>query len=449
MKVKKYRIKNFPEHIIEEIIKNTPDSYINIEDVKSCQYILETEEQSFGPFQWNDKFSENKIIDKQENKTFEQIKNNYEQNYYANRSFYSLNKDNFERIKIISSSFILILKDEILTSFYFDLNKNLSIKKKNVFKKSRYLYLLNISFKLNQAILAEEKEKITDYKNKFLNEVFDFIDFSKIEKMDSKYLFFFISDNIFSLPWEILSFYFAKFEKLIFFVHLSNNIAERFLVDENKMRNINLESEFLYENSKKILNNNEKYASIGFYLDSFIDKYSMIIESKSKSFIDYSKVVLCKDVDFQLPDNIWNNIEINKFVLTKVEQIYSLFGLCNIMILLAHGYRKKDFSSILINKKFLNPYSLKDNFDLPETIVSLSCLNHFAASDNNLIYNFFINGTDLFFGSNYIIPMSHVEKILKIFINKDNKSFFEKILEIYKDNSIDSLFRLTINSTKL
>ena len=106
MKVKKYRIKNFPEHIIEEIIKNTPDSYINIEDVKSCQYILETEEQSFGPFQWNDKFSENKIIDKQENKTFEQIKNNYEQNYYANRSFYSLNKDNFERIKIISSSFI-------------------------------------------------------------------------------------------------------------------------------------------------------------------------------------------------------------------------------------------------------------------------------------------------------------------------------------------------------
>lgn len=366
MKYTEIELDFYPKTIIEAINHHFKDSYINIEKIKSTNFILKIKDNRYGFFRWNDDFSIDKTM-KNEN-IFELI-------------IYSIE-----------------LENNILISTLKDTKNNILDIKETKFSKSKYLYLLNSSYNFNKQLLSLKTLTENEYKNFFLENISQLINLEKVLSYNAKAIIFSLSSNIYQLPWQIMNYPISKKGTLPLF-----NVSSKDIISE-----------------------------------------SMICLDKNY-IIRPEKLFFLKENNFELNIEFWNNIKVNKAVFTSPNQLLQFFKISTILVLLAHGFRKKDFSSIKISGKFFNPFSICECDKISEVIFLLCCMMNYSDSDNNLICQLIKKGVKLILSTPYIMPIEYIETICEIISNNLFLNLHELMIQILsKSFEISSLIRVLI-----
>ena len=161
-------------------------------------------------------------------------------------------------------------------------------------------------------------------------------------------------------------------------------------------------------------------------------------------------ILFARDKNFEIDEKLWAN-KLNKILFSNQDQFLQVFQAMDIVAILSHGFRKKDFSSIKINNIFFNPYYLNELKKTPHIIFLLSCMMNYSNSDNNLINLLFKISTKLIFSTPFIIPLEYIESIFKILTidegnNQDIKiSLFDLFIKILQTSFFSSsLFKILI-----
>lgn len=313
--------------------------------------------------------------------------------------------DDFSPDKIIRNDNIfefliysIELENNLLTSTLKDNKNNILDIKENKLSKSKYLYLLNSSYNFNKQLLSIKTLTENEYNNFFLKNIVQLINLEKVLSYNARAIIFSLSSNIYQLPWQILNYPISKRGILPLF-----NVSSKDIISENIL---------------------------------FLDK---------NYFIRPEKLFFLKENNFELNEEFWNNIKVNKAVFTSTNQLLQFFRISDFLILLAHGFRKKDFSSIKISGKFFNPFSICECDKISEVIILLCCMMNYSDSDNNLICQLIKKKVKLILSTPYIIPMEYIDTICEIISNNLFINIQELMNQILsKSFTISSLIRILI-----
>ncbi|MFN3410685.1 MAG: hypothetical protein ACK4YF_00810 [Exilispira sp.] len=309
----------------------------------------------------------------------------------------------FSKEKIIdrSNDFLLLkiyIQNSTLNCTYEDSN-GIILKSENLsFSKSKYLYFLNNSYNFNKKIINLNFDKIDKYFENYIENFNKIIDFNFIISYKPDLLILEINNYLLKLPFQLISNYFA-----------TNKILSLFSVNPEKQDRLN--------SIKIILNEN----------------------------IKISDILFLKEAEFEIEEKLWSSLRINKIIFEDSQQFLNCLQQSKIITLFAHGYRKKDFSSIKIGKYFFNPFSLIDCQPNVQVLLLLSCMIDYYKSENNLLYNLFKKDIKLILSSPFILPLEYVENIFNIIINKNYNNLYELLLSILSSSVYTaSLLRIFI-----
>lgn len=349
-------IEYYPDSIIDVIVNSTKDSFVKIDEIKNNKYIIKIKEESFGPFLWDDKFSKDKIYQKE-----------------------SLDNLIFIDLELIN---------EDLTQNYLDSNRNIIRTNKTKISKSKYLYLLNLSFNFNQKLLNLNINEIHKYKDIFYENLIELIDLNYILSIKSDFIILKLSNNLHLLPFQFISYYLAK-----------KRILSLFLIQD-------------------------------------LDKFDInFIQSLKNQKIKIHDLFFLKENSFEINEKLWNKMKINRIVFSNNDQFISGINISKIPVILAHGYRKKDFSSIKIGKNFFNPFYLNQVENTPQILLLLCCMINYSNSENNIINHFFQKGSKLILSFPYIVPIEYVEEVFELIIENKYDNIFELLIKILSKSS--------------
>ncbi len=363
MNKQEIKLDYYPKTIIDVLIKEGKDSFIKIDDIKNSQYILKIDDKRYGPFNWDDIFNPNRILNKVEDKDF----------LYSNIS----------------------MQDYTINFSFWDKDNNLIYSNENKISISNYYYLLNNTYKLNQILLKSDFENSKAILINFLNIFSKIVDFDFIKSLNIDFLIFKLSKNLFHLPWQVFNFFFAEKE-----------IIPMFLTNDS------IDEDFL-------------------------------ISLKTKK-LKLKELLFLKENNFEIDKKLWDR-NFNKINIDNQDQFIYALQSYDFATILAHGFKKKDFSSIIIDKHFFNPFYLIEMKKAPQIIFLLSCMMNYSNSDNNLLSLFLKKGTRLIFSTPFIIPLEYIENIFANIIENNEFTIQKLLLKILKISSFSSsLIRILI-----
>ncbi len=359
MNLLEIEIEYYPDSIIEVIINSTKDSFVNINQIKNNSYIIKIKDLRYGPFLWDEKFSKDKIYQ----------------------------KDSYDNLLLIN----LELNNEDLIENYLDGKRNIIKSNQIKLSKSKYLYLLNLSYYFNQKLLNLNIYEIHKYQNIFYENFISLIDLDYILSIKKDLVIFKLSSNLQLLPFQFISYYLAK-----------NGILSLFLAQD-------------------------------------FDKIDFcFFQSLKSQKIKIDDLFFLKENSFNIDQKLWNKKKINRIIFSNNEQFLSGINISKILVILAHGYRKKDFSSIKIGKNFFNPFYLNQADKIPEILFLLCCMINYSDSENNIINHFFEKGSKLILTFPYIMPIEYIEEIFELIIEKEYDNIFELLIKILSKSSFFS-----------
>lgn len=309
----------------------------------------------------------------------------------------------FSKEKILDKlNNFLLLKIDVqknsLNCTYQD-SSGIILKSKNLsFSKSKYLYLLNNSYIFNKRIINYDFDKLDKYFENYIENFNKIIDFNYIILNKPDLLIFELDSHLLKLPFQLISNYFAKNKILLLF-------------------SVNSEKEDRLNSIRAILNEN----------------------------IKISDILFIKEAGFEIDEKLWSKSKINKILFEDSQQFLNCLQQSKIISLFAHGYRKKDFSSIKIGKYFFNPFSLIDCQSKVQILFLLCCMLDYSKSENNLLYNLFKKDVKLILSSPFILPLQYAENIFNIIINKNYSNLSELLLTILSSSLYNaSLLRIFV-----
>lgn len=307
----------------------------------------------------------------------------WDEKFTKDKVFKNKNNDNLLFLKID-------LCNEILFQTYSNFKNDIIKIEEKKLSKSKYLYLVNSLYHFNHNLLSLNLEEIERFQTIFSENLTNLLDFEFLISLKKDFIIFDLSENLQSLPFQFFSYELAK-----------NGILPLFLV------------------------NNSKNSS------NFINSFDLsFILSFKENLINSNDLIFLKENGFEFNKTLWDKNNLNKIIFSDKDQFLSGINIGKIPIILAHGYRKKDFSSIKIGKNFFNPFYLNHSEKIPKIIFLLCCMINYSKSENNLIHHFFERGSKLILSSPFILPIEFVEDIFETIMKKEYNNLYELLIKL-------------------